>query len=168
MAISCRKDAHVPSPGKFSAIINGVNTEFTIKTAALVRSTLTNEKRIDIGGVSQDGKYVLVLSVIEDNAAGDIIASKNYPVRLFNNDDPDTDMDESVNTNAFVSLGIYTNNQLQTDIYIENGHISVTDTNESRLSVSGNFSIRMKSRSNSESFIITDGVFKRVKYTVIN
>lgn len=167
-AVSCSKNAHTPSPGKFSATINDVKTDFTIKTASLVRSALTNEKRIDIGGVSKDGKYVLVLSIIENTAAGNSVALSTYPVRLSNVDDPDTQIDESIDTNTFVSLGIYTNNQLQTDIYMENGHITVTDTNEDRLSVSGNFEVRMKSRSGGGNFRITDGRFKRIKYAVIN
>ena len=168
IASSCKKSLNDAAENNLNASINGMQTKFMVKNASLVRSVLVDEKRIDIGAVSEDGKYILVLSIIEDMAAGNAITAADYTVRLFNADDTLTGIDESINTKAFVSLGVYTGNELQTDNYIENGTINITESNEKKLFISGNFDMVLTSRSGGADYTITNGSFDNVKYSVIN
>ena len=153
----------------FTASIDGVNKTFNLSSAALVRSALVDKKRIDIGGISQDRKYVLILSIIEDTSKGDGVTVSQYIVRQINKDDPDTEEDESINSNTIISLGTYNNlNELETDNYVENGTMSVTDCNEKKHLISGNFSLDMSSRNGGADYTVTDGAFENIHYSVIN
>ena len=154
----------------FEAKINGQLTTFNVLSATLLRSTQTNEKRMDITGQSTDGTKRLILTFGDTPASGNGIAVKDYIVRLFNEDDPNTPQDESDDsmdgfTTYSTSLG---NNSWVTDVYAENGVMKVTSCDASAKKVSGTFIVKDSSLTGGPVLHFTEGKFTNISYMVLN
>ena len=167
---SCKKDSHSPASGSstFKLTLNGTVTNFKVTSATLIRSTADNQKRLDITGTSDDGKTVLTLTIGEETSTGNGVTTGKHEVRLFNDDDPNTPEDESVDSDAFVTLAFYSGSSLVTDVYAENGDITITGNDVSALTVSGTFQQTLKSNFGGSNYTISDGSFSNIKYLVAN
>ncbi|HYK46318.1 MAG TPA: hypothetical protein VEV83_14165 [Parafilimonas sp.] len=166
---SCKKDSESPTPQTtFQLKLNGTLTTFNINSATLIRSTATDEKRLDIVGTSEDGQTVFVLTVGEETASGDGVSVGQHDVRLFNDDNPDTPEDESIDTDAYVTLSFYSGSTLITDTYAENGDITITGNDEGAHTVSGNFQQTLASLTGGTDYTISEGSFNNIQYTVVN
>ena len=165
---SCKKNSDSPSGNTFQLKLNGTVTTFTIVSATLIHSTGTNQKRLDISGTSEDGKTVFVLTIGEETASGNGVTVGKHDVRLFNEDDPNTGEDESIDTDAFVTLSIYSGSDLITDVYAENGDITITANDENAHTVSGTFQQTLTSLTGGTDYTISEGSFNNIEYTVVN
>ena len=74
--------------GGFSAKIDGKRVDFTVFSATLMRSTVTNEKRLDIAGISTDNTKKITITIGEKNSTGSAISTKKYILNPFPIDDP--------------------------------------------------------------------------------
>ncbi|HEX5149963.1 MAG TPA: hypothetical protein VFW07_00865 [Parafilimonas sp.] len=137
-------------------------------SATLIRSIPDNQKRLDISGTSEDGKTVFILTIGEETASGNGVAISKHNVRLFNDDDPNTPEDEGIDSDAFVTLSFYVNSNLVTDVYAENGDISITNNDEDAHTISGTFQQTLKSLTGNSEYTISEGSFKNIKYMVAN
>jgi hypothetical protein len=91
-----------------------------------------------------------------------------HDVRLFNDDDPDTPEDESIDSDAYVTLSFYSGSTLITDTYAENGDITITGDDEGAHTVSGNFQQTLASLTGGTDYTISEGSFNNIQYTVVN
>ncbi len=166
---SCKKDSASPasSGDTFQLKINGTATTFKVMTATLIRSTADNQKRLDISGTSEDGTTVFILTIGEETATGNGITIGKHDVRLFNDDDPNTPEDESTDSDAFVTLSVYSGGNLITDVYSENGDITITGNDENAHTISGTFQQTLKS-SGGTDYTISEGSFNNLQYIVAN
>jgi hypothetical protein len=166
---SCKKDSDSPTPGNtFQLKINGTATTFKLMSATLISSTADNQKRLDISGTSEDGKTVFVLTIGEETAEGNGVTVGKHEVREFNDDDPNTPEDETIDSDAFVTLSFYSGSNLVTDVYAENGDITITADDESAHTVSGTFQQTLKSLNGGTDYTISDGSFNNIPYIVAN
>lgn len=166
---SCKKDSDSPASGNaFQLKINGITTTFKVITATLIRSTADNQKRLDISGTSEDGKTVFILTVGEETATGNGITTGKHDVRLFNDDDPNTSEDESIDSDAFVTLSFYSGGNLVTNVYTENGDITITANDENAHTISGTFQQILKSLNGGTDYTISEGSFNNIQYVVAN
>jgi hypothetical protein len=166
---SCKKDSDSPASGnKFQLKLNGTLTTFNLISATLARNSMTNQKRLDISGTSEDGKTVFTLTVGEETATGNGVAMGSHEVSLFNEDDPNTPEDESEGTDAFVSLSFYSGSNLITGLYSENGDITITGIDENAHKVSGTFQQALKNLNGGTDYTITEGSFNNLEYMVVN
>lgn len=166
---SCKKDSDSKSSGNtFQLTLNGTATTFKIMSATLIRSAADNQKRMDISGTSEDGKTVFILTIGEETSEGNGVTVDKHDVRLFNEDDPNTPEDESIDSDAFVTLSFYSGNNLITDEYAENGDITITGDDENAHTISGTFQQTLKSLSGGTDYTITAGSFNNIKYIVAN
>jgi hypothetical protein len=168
--LSCKKDSDSPASGDntFQLKINGTATTFKVMSATLIRSTADNQKRLDISGTSEDGKTVFILTIGEETATGNGITTGKHDVRLFNDDDPNTSEDESIDSDAFVTLSFYSGANLITDVYAENGDITVTGNDENAHTISATFQQTLKSLGGGTDYTISEGSFNSIKYLVAN
>ncbi len=137
-------------------------------SATLIRSTPDNQKRMDISGTSEDGKTVFVLTIGEETAAGNGLTTGKHDVRLFNDDDPNTPEDESIDSDAFVTLSFYSGSNLIGDLYAENGDITITGNDENAHTISGTFQQTLKSLDSGTDYTISNGSFSNIQYIVAN
>ena len=155
--------------GSFEAKINGQLTTFNVKSATLLRSTQLNQKRLDITGESVDGTKQLILTFGEMTAAGNGMAVKNYLVRLFNEDDPNTPDDESVDSDdGFTTYSVKVGSSWVTDVFAENGTMTVSSCDASAKKITGTFSVKDSSLTSGDVFNFTEGKFTNISYMVLN
>ena len=167
---SCKKDSKSPSSSgnTFTLKLNGTSINFKVTSATLIRSTADNQKRLDIAGTSDDGKTVFVLTIGEETASGNGLTTGKHEVRLFNEDNPNTPEDESIDSDAFVTLSLYSGSNLITDTYIENGDITITGNDENAHTISGTFQQTLKSTGGGTEYTVSGGSFSNLKYIVAN
>ena len=155
--------------GSFEAKIDGQLTTFKVTSATLIRSTQTNEKRVDISGESLDGTKQLILTFGEMSAVGNGIPVKDYVVRLFNDVDPNTPQDESQDSDdGFITYVTKIGNSWVTDVYAENGIMKVTSCDASTKKISGTFNVKDSSLTSGPVINFTEGKFTNVSYMVLN
>ncbi len=156
--------------GSFVATINGKQYNFNITAASLLRSTASNEKRMDITGTSTDNTQRIILTLGEETSQGNAVSVKSYALNAFPVDDPNTpNIDESLYTQGFTTYGTGTNNNWIYGIYDENGACTITSCNASTQLVSGNFETQLVDMIDPTHVVqITKAVFSNIKYTVLN
>jgi hypothetical protein len=155
--------------GSFEAKVDGQLTTFKVIGATLLRSTSTNEKRVDITGESLDGTKQLTLTFGEMNATGNSIPVKDYVVRLFNDDDPNTPQDESQDSDdGFITYATKIGSSWVTDVYAENGVMKVTACDATTKKISGTFNVKDSSLTSGPVINFTEGKFTNVGYMVVN
>lgn len=168
---SCSKEKNesTANANSFEATLNGKKTTFTVESAILYQSQDLDEKKLDILAESSDKTVKLAISFAQSPHTGDAMSVKNYLIQFAMDDDPAT---PGVNESEMsfegaiiygVKVGanyVYTGNRQQ-------GLITVTESNESAKTVSGNFSAKLLDLSNNIVLTITEGKFTQVKYTVI-
>jgi hypothetical protein len=154
----------------FEAKVNGKLTTFNVFAATLLRISASNTKRFEIAGISDDGSQRLVLTVADSPAAGNNITVKEYQLRLFNQDDPTTPVDESVNSNdGFITYSTLSgNNNWTTDLYAENGVIKITACNANARKITGTFTVKDSSLTGGPVVHFTEGKFTALSYEVLN
>lgn len=159
------------SSSTFSATVNGKETTFNIFQATLIRSTQTNEKRMDIGGISTDKTKRVIITLGIETATGNGMTVKPYVLNPFPEDDPATpDVDESLTTQGFTtystSIG---NNSWLTDVYNEDGSFTVSACDSAHSTVSGTFQTTLRDM-NTDTVVVslTSGKMTNVKYSVLN
>ena len=158
-----------PTKSTFQAKLNGQLTLFNVASATLARSAATNQKRIDLQGVSADGTFRLIITIGEPTAIGNAVTQKKYTVRLFNDDNPATTADESEDSeDGFFTYSTKVSNNWVTEIYAENGEIVVTACNPTSAMVSGTFNTTSLNLVGGSDLTITEGKFTDIKYTVVN
>ncbi|MDF2193008.1 hypothetical protein [Paraflavitalea sp. CAU 1676] len=157
--------------GGLEVKLNGQTITFTVESATLLRSTQTNQKRLDINGLSKDGTKKIILTFGEETAVGNGMSVKTYKVKLFNEDDPNTPEDESDDSmDGFMTYGtkLGTNSWLF-DVYSENGTFTITACNESAKKVSGTFKTTLSQMDDpTKKLEFTEGKFTNVAYMVLN
>ena len=168
---ACKKsDGSGSSSSTFTATVNGKATTFNIFQATLLRSTQTNEKRMDIGGISTDKSQRVIITLGIETDQGSGMTVKPYVLNPFPPDDPSTPIDESLTTQGFstysTSLG---NNNWLTDIYNEDGLFTVTACDSAHTTISGTFQTTLKD-SNTDTVVVslTNCKMTNVKYAVMN
>ena len=157
--------------GSFEATVDGQKFMFNIISATLLRSTADNEKRLDMAGVSADGKKRIIITLGEETSQGNAVTVKKYVLNAFPEDDPATpNIDESATTQGFTtySAGPGNNNWI-TNVYDETGSFTVTSCDASATRISGTFETTLTDLNDSSIVIkITAGKIANVKYTVLN
>ena len=154
----------------FEVKLNGTLTSFKVIQATLLRSIADNAKRLDIAGVSSDSSKRLVLTIGSTPATGNGVLIKDYLIRLFNEDDPNTPEDEGEDTEeGFLtySTRLGTNSWV-TDVYAENGIIKITANDASARTITGTFNIKDSSLTDGTVINFTEGKFNNIKYLVVN
>jgi len=158
--------------GTFTATINGTSETFTLQaTGTLIRSTADNQKRLDFNGISKDGQYRLIITVGEETSTGNGVTQGDHLVQLFNDDDPNTPQDESIDADAFLTLSTSLGGgSWLTDVDSEKGniHISANSSNTTSGTVSGSFNGTLTSLGGGTNYTITGGTFNNIKYSVLN
>jgi len=166
---SCKKSStNSPVSTTFSAKVNGTAHTFTVESATFIRSVADNQKRLDITGTSEDGNIRLILTIGEETSAGNGIVIGDHTVRLFLDDDPGTAEDESIDSDAFVTLSTKIGSSWLTDVYQQYGNYSITANNISGTTISGTFTGTLTSLGGGTNYTITEGSFSNIKYTVLN
>jgi len=159
------------SSSTFTATVNGKATTFNIFQATLLRSTQTNEKRMDIGGISTDKTQRVIITLGIETSNGSGMTVKPYVLNPFPEDDPSTpDVDESLTTQGFTtfstSLG---NNSWLTDVYNEDGLFTVSACDSAHTTITGTFQTTLKDfNTDTVVFSVTNGKMTNVKYSVLN
>jgi len=159
------------SSSTFTATVNGKATTFNIFQATLLRSTQTNEKRMDIGGISTDKTQRVIITLGIETSNGSGMTVKPYALNPFPEDDPSTpDVDESLTTQGFTtfstSLG---NNSWLTDVYNEDGLFTVSACDSAHTTITGTFQTTLKDfNTDTVVFSVTNGKMTNVKYSVLN
>jgi hypothetical protein len=157
--------------GSFEATVDGQKFIFNIISATLLRSTADHEKRLDMAGVSADGKKRIIITLGEETSQGNAVTVKKYVLNAFPEDDPATpNIDESATTQGFTtySAGPGNNNWI-TNVYDETGSFTVTSCDASTTLISGTFETTLTDLNDSSIVIkITAGKITNVKYTVLN
>lgn len=157
--------------GSFVATVNGQQLNFAVSGATLLRSTVSNEKRMDIVGTSPDGKQRISITLAEETAKGNGVTVKKYVLNAFPPDDPSTPtIDESLYTEGFTMYGTNLGNDTWLyDLYEENGSLTVTACDESSKLVSGTFQTSLVGMIDTTKIVkITAGKLTNIKYTVLN
>jgi hypothetical protein len=155
--------------GSFEAKVNGQLTTFKVTSATLLRSTQLNQKRLDITGESTDGTKRLILTFGEMTATGNGMAVKSYLVRLFNDDDPNTPDDESIDSDdGFTTWSEKIGNSWVTDVFAENGTMTVSSCDASAKKISGTFNVKDSSLTSGDVLNLTEGKFTNIGYMVVN
>jgi hypothetical protein len=155
----------------FEVKVNGQLTTFRVTTSFLVRSVADNQRRIDLGGISTDSLQRLTLSIVEPLSTGTTIPARTYTIRMYNLDDPATGPDESINSkDGYTTYGTRLNSAdiFTTDIFMENGTITVTSCDDATKTISGTFSIQEKSLAGPSLVNFTEGKFTNIRYTLFN
>ena len=130
---------------------------------------LPDEKRIDIAGVTADSTKQLILTIGATPAAGNGVAIKDYIIRLFNEDDPATTVDESEDSwDGFTTYSTRIGNSWITDVYAENGIIKVTANDATAKTITGTFNVKDSSLTGGPVINMTEGKFNNIKYLVLN
>jgi len=65
---ACKKSSS-GSNSTFSATVDGKAATFNVSSATLVRSTASNEKRLDITGISTDNSKRLIITLTNNNVS---------------------------------------------------------------------------------------------------
>jgi hypothetical protein len=160
--------------GTFTVKIDGTLTTFNVTQATLVRSTTTDEKRFDLGGVSADSSKRIVITIGDTTSIGNNVNTGDHIVRLFLDDDPaTTTIDESIDTDAFytfsTSLG---SGSWLTDVYRINGliNISANSPGTTTGTISGTFAGTLSTFSTPSTlaYTLTEGSFNNITYYVLN
>lgn len=173
---SCKKSDSTNPGGSgsstFTANINGTAETFTLQaTGTLIRSTADNQKRLDFNGISQDNKYRIILTIGEETSTGNAVTTGDHLVQLFNDDDPNTPQDESIDSDAFITLSTSIGGgSWFTDADSEKGNIHISSDNVSGTSgtISGSFTGTLTSLGGGTNYTITGGTFNNIKYSVLN
>jgi len=113
---ACKKETNSPIKNTFEAKIDGVTKQFEVSAAAFIIDG--QDKFVSISGISVDSLITFTM-VIKDTLAGNNMTLRSYSIRLSNVDDPNTTMDESVDSED-VSF-----NWLATT-YAQNGTLQIT------------------------------------------
>jgi hypothetical protein len=157
--------------GSFEATVNGQKIAFNLYAATLLRSTATNQKRLDISAISADNTKRIILTLGEETAAGNTFTVKKYTLNPFPDDDPATPtIDESLSTQGFTtySSGPGSNNWI-TSVYDELGSFTITSCDSNTKLVSGTFETTLNDLMDPTIVIkITAGKVTNVKYTLLN
>lgn len=167
---SCSKGGDDGGSGNtFSAKINGTSYTFNVEAATLLRSTTTSEKRLDITGTSTDGTTRLIITLGEATSVGNGISVKGYAIKLFNEDDPATPVDESLDSNdGFLTFGTKVSNSWVYGVHSENGIANISSCNEGATTISGTFQAVLTDLNDNSVITITAGTFYNIKYNVLN
>lgn len=159
------------SNGSFEATVNGQKINFKLYAATLIRSTATNQKRLDISAISADSSKRIIITLGEETALGNAFTVKKYTLNPFPDDDPATPtIDESMTTQGFTtySTGLGSNSWL-TSVYDELGSFTITSCDGNTKLVSGTFETTLNDLLDPAVVIkITSGKITNVKYTVLN
>ncbi len=157
--------------GSFEATVNGQKVSFKLYAATLLRSTATNQKRLDISAISADSSKRIIITLGEETALGNAFTVKKYTLNPFPEDDPATpNVDESMTTQGFTtySTGLG-NNSWITSVYDELGSFTITSCDANTKLVSGTFETTLNDLLDPAVIIkITAGKITNVKYTVLN
>lgn len=157
--------------GSFEATVNGQKLVFKLYAATLLRSTATNQKRLDISAISADSSKRIIVTLGEETSLGNAFTVKKYTLNPFPEDDPaTTTIDESMTTQGFTtySTGLGSNSWL-TSVYDELGSFTITSCDASTKLVSGTFETTLNDLLDPAVIIkITAGKITNVKYTVLN
>ncbi len=160
-----------PGSGSFEATVNGQKVTFKLYAATLLRSTATNQKRLDISAISADSSKRIILTLGEETASGNAFTVKKYTLNPFPDDDPATpSVDESLTTQGFTtySTGLGSNSWL-TSVYDELGSFTITSCDANSKLVSGTFETTLNDLLDPAVIIkITAGKITNIKYTVLN
>lgn len=156
--------------GGFSARIDGKRVDFTVISATLRRYTITNEKRLDMTGISIDNTKKITITIGEKNSVGGALTTKKYILNPFPTDDPLTpNIDESMYIQGYTIYGTVSGVYWLFDIYNESGIFTVVSCDASTTLLSGFFETTLIDQANNSRIIkITDGVAKNIKYKIIN
>jgi hypothetical protein len=167
---SCKKSStNTPTTSNtFTAKVNGTTHTFTVDAATFIRSVTDNQKRLDITGTSEDGNFRLILTIGEETAVGNGILTGAHPVRWFLDDDPATSEDESIDSDAIITLSTKIGSSWLTDVYKQYGQYTVSANNISGTTISGTFTGTLTSMGGGTNYSITEGSFSNIKYTVLN
>ena len=168
---SCKKSGTTTTPtgsSSFTLKVNGVAHTFSLYSATLQRSTSTNQKRMDITGISEDSSYRVTFTIGEETSSGNGITTGSHTVRMFNDDDPATPADESIDTDAMVTLSRKVGADWITDVYKENGTFTITGNDISGTTISGTLSDTLVSMGGGTNYTLSEGSFSNIKYMVLN
>lgn len=166
---ACSKSDSGGSGSSFQAKINGTSYNFNLETSHLLRSTVTNEKRLDFSGTSTDGTIKLVVTLGEQSSTGNGMSVKLYKIQLFNEDNPSTTEDESLDSDdGFITYGSKVGSNFVFGVYAEKGSMRVSACNESAKTISGTFECTLTDLNNNNVITISEGKFNNISYTVIN
>lgn len=170
---SCSKKDDNPTQEQngFHATINNQSYTFKILSATLFRFAPSQQKRMDITAVSEDGSKRITLTLGEETDQGNGIAVKAYVLNPFPDDNPNTEnIDESASAEGFTtystSLG---NNSWITRVYDENGKFIVSACDAANTVISATFETTLVNlNDNADVVKITNGKISNVTYKLLN
>lgn len=171
---ACKKSdgSNNSSSSTFTATVNGKATTFNIIQATLLRSTATNEKRMDIAGTSTDNTKRLIITLGLETSLGNGMTVKSYVLNPFPVDDPSTpNIDESLLPPQGFSTYSTTlgNGSWLTDVYNELGSFNLSACDSAHTTISGTFQTTLKDYNTDTVVVaISNGKLSNVKYTVMN
>jgi hypothetical protein len=147
---ACGKNNEPPAiVNTCQAKVDGQLKTFTVSGSSFGR--IGDTKIFSLTAVSADNTISFSFTV-KDTSVANALSLKSYVVRYANQDDPNTTIDESLDSDEAMFEWL-------SDAYMQNGSIAISSFDETKNFLSGSFELQATPTSSGSSVNITEGAF---------